>query len=102
MKISQIIKENEKEFDEKFQEESRGSDGYDLFFCKNIRINYWEMENARPMLKSFLHSSQINLIRGLIGEVEGIKRKFVTQPAEYKKSDANVWREGYNQALQKV
>ena len=35
--------------------------------------------------------------------VEGIevalKRRFVTQPQEYKDSDANVWREGYNRAL---
>ena len=31
------------------------------------------------------------------------KRKYVTQPAEYKGSNANVWREGFNQccALQK-
>ena len=38
--------------------------------------------------------------------VEGIevalKRRFVTQPQEYKDSDANVWREGYNQALEDV
>lgn len=26
-------------------------------------------------------------------------RKYVTQPAEYNGSDANVWREGYNVAL---
>ena len=38
--------------------------------------------------------------------IEGIevalKRRFVTQPQEYKDSDANVWREGYNRALNDI
>jgi len=35
--------------------------------------------------------------------MEGLRRKahVVTQPVSYKGSDANVWREGYNQAIDK-
>ena len=32
-------------------------------------------------------------------KIKGIQRHYVTEPAEYKGSNANVWREGYNQAL---
>ena len=35
-------------------------------------------------------------------KVEGLRRKFVSQPAEYKGSDANVWRDGYNSALEDI
>ena len=59
MKISQILKENEKEFDEKFPElwgSNDGREGYDSFVKEDV--------------KSFLLSSQTNLIKGLIEEVE--------------------------------
>ena len=38
----------------------------------------------------------------IVEMIEGKNRKFVSEPAEYKESDANVWREGYNQALQEI
>jgi len=39
----------------------------------------------------------------LTDKMKVLRRKahVVTQPASYKGSDANVWREGYNQAIDK-
>ena len=83
MTLQKIIKENEKEFEEKFP--------------SHISMNHG--------LKSFLLSSQTNLIKGLIEEVEGMKPKDETHKEieegelEYESSCNEC---GSLEALQKV
>jgi hypothetical protein len=51
-------------------------------------------------LTSELSRSRLQAYTSLVEGIEvALKRRFVTQPQEYKDSDANVWREGYNRAL---
>ena len=76
MKISQILKENEKEFEEKFP--------------SHISMNHG--------LKSFLLSSQTNLIKGLIEEVEGMKDTATGPDVE----GGALFEHGWDVALQKV
>lgn len=47
-------------------------------------------------------TTKADWLRSEIEKLEKLRRKFVTQPALYKGSDANVWREGYNEALTSV
>ena len=66
MKISQILKENKEEFEEKIVLADftwRGDDAYGLK----------RAEGSKLKIKSFLHSSQTKLIEEVIKEVEGIK-----------------------------
>ena len=57
--------------------------------------------NKEKELKGFaFHTDDFISKKELTSELENIKkRKFVSQPARYKSSDANVWREGYNKAV---
>jgi hypothetical protein len=53
-------------------------------------------------IESFLLQVRTDTINEIRREVERKKRKYVTQPAKYKGSDANVWREGYNSFLEDI
>jgi len=73
--------------------------------------NVIEHDVERQYIKSFLKESIQQAVaeernQAYTSLVEGIevalKRRFVTQPQEYKDSDANVWREGYNRALNDI
>jgi len=59
--------------------------------------------DAKDIHYHYLQSISQDRNQAYTSLVEGIevalKRRFVTQPQEYKDSDANVWREGYNRAL---
>ena|SRR3990167_432374 len=67
MKISQILSENEKEFDEKFPEL--------LYFDGGHRdANQDNYITITEDVKFFLRSFHLNLIKGLIEEVEGMKK----------------------------
>ena len=61
----------------------------------NFRPSYQAYEITN-LLTQDRNQAYTSLVEGI--EV-ALKRRFVTQPQEYKDSDANVWREGYNQAL---
>ena len=67
----------------------------------NDLIDYdkYRVEDVQDLLTQDRNQTYTRLVEGI--EV-ALKRRFVTQPQEYKDSDANVWREGYNQALEDV
>ena len=56
-------------------------------------------ETVKQIVTTLLTSRDTYWKERVRKEVEGMRRKFVTQPETYKGSDANVWREGYNDAL---
>ena len=64
----------------------------------NDLIDYdkYRVEDVQDLLTQDRNQTYTRLVEGI--EV-ALKRRFVTQPQEYKDSDANVWREGYNRAL---
>ncbi len=53
-------------------------------------------------VEEFMLSQLDSYKESLRKRVEEKKRRFPTEPATYKDSDANVWREGYNDALDRV
>ena len=59
-------------------------------------INVGGRVNFTTIITQDRNQAYTRLVEGI--EV-ALKRRFVTQPQEYKDSDANVWREGYNRAL---
>ena len=102
MKISQILSENEKKFDEKFIILNSGQlllkndfviseEGYKTTFPKN----------PIQQLGSFLYSAQITLIKGVIEEIEGMKKEQLdkSNPDNYEACYAIA---GHNDSLQKV
>src|SRR3990167_5578496 len=110
-KISQILKENEKEFEEKFTDE--GFTELDAAYCEDAASRAegcWKLKH----IKSFLLSSQSNLIKGLIEEVGGMKfpeikrynslgesSEFPTSKPAHESSE--IFQQFFhNQALQKV
>ena len=94
MKISQILSENEKEFEERFIGK-RIPSGYYL-------INGYECaEEIKDEFESFLLSSQTKLIEGLIEEVEGMKA-FTDYPNTSEGNQMLHENRLYNSALQKV
>ena len=65
MKISQILKENEKEFIDKFCNDHNG----EVRFLRSI---FWDEKDGAEEILSFLRSSQTKLIEKVIEEVEKI------------------------------
>ena len=47
----------------------------------------------------WLHQAMLRIAEKTVEAVRVKKRKYVTQPAKYNGSDANVYREGYNDGL---
>ena len=45
-------------------------------------------------------SSHLAILEALEKDMEGKKRRIVTEPAENERSDVNVWKTGYNTAIQ--
>mgnify|MGYP001165935746 CR=1 FL=1 len=70
----------------------------EMFKEEVVSKNYgrwdWYSEMLHLISQNFISKSELRK------EIDKIKRGFVTQPAEYEGSDANVWREGYNLALE--
>ena|SRR3990167_2267944 len=104
MKISQILKENEKEFDNLFVYP-------DFYFDEVMEIKLrrpWRPIFQLPdreitAIKSFFHSSQTTLIKGMIEEVEGMKKKSSKEFLKAKDmKSAHDFFNGEQYALQKV
>ena len=97
MKIPQILKENEKEFEEKFV--GKCPDYHDPNTHSNFPSTWKKKMMNIEELKSFLRSSQTNLIKGLIEEVEGMKKD--RGAGKYTSTSVRK-RKAVNYALQKV
>jgi len=52
--------------------------------------------NAKKVLRELFSQSLHRIAKITAEEIVPERRKYVSQPANYKGSDANVWREGYN------
>lgn len=56
----------------------------------------------RKHATDFLRQNTIDTVKWVMGVIEVKRRKLVTQPAKYKGSDANVWREGKNTTIDDI
>lgn len=54
--------------------------------------------NQIEAIKNFLRKSLPRFTRKVVEKADVGERKYVSQPAEYNGSDANVWRDGFNSA----
>ena len=60
------------------------------------------VDEAIEFIQNLLSKQKEALLTKLEGEVEKKERHLVSEPADYKRSDANVWREGFNEAIDQV
>ncbi len=68
---------------------------------EQIKSVGWKDYTAREVAIK-LRQSNIETVKWLMEMIEGKRRKLVTQPAKYKGSDANVWREGKNTTIDDI
>jgi len=78
--------------------------GQSTEYRKGLRdMRYIVMEELKSTAVDEITQDRNQAYTSLVEGIEvALKRRFVTQPQEYKDSDANVWREGYNRALNDI
>lgn len=93
--------EVEKEFDEKFRERTCCGNGYVLEYDTNTKHNSWESEDARPFIKSFIHSLRLADKQALYSEINEWVEKNKVLEVSLPSDDARVllWKQKHNKTL---